>query len=78
MGNAHHQPSAPFSEEGHSAWMKKMPADIQVPHISYYPRFGIELDGGQIMKSKLVGRVKKSLIRDVLLESNFRCLYNKD
>ncbi|RPK01250.1 hypothetical protein BSBH6_03302 [Bacillus subtilis] len=35
-----------------------MPADIQVPHIPYYPRIGIELDGGQIMKSMMVGRVK--------------------
>ncbi len=30
------------------------------------------------MKSTLIGSVKKSLIRDVLLESNFCCLYNKD
>ncbi|OLQ49197.1 hypothetical protein BHT94_10010 [Bacillus licheniformis] len=58
LGECSSQPSAPFSEEEHSAWMKKMTADIQVPHIPYYPRIGIELDGGQIMKSKLVGRVK--------------------
>ncbi|WP_432339198.1 FUSC family protein [Bacillus tequilensis] len=52
---AHHRPSASFSEEEmnriraffeqaeQSALMKKMPADIQVPHVPCYPRISKEL-----------------------------------
>ncbi|MCI3986938.1 FUSC family protein [Bacillus vallismortis] len=52
---AHHRPPAPFSEEEinllrsffeqaeRSALLKRMPADIQVPHVSYYPRISNEL-----------------------------------
>ncbi|KXJ34531.1 hypothetical protein AX282_07515 [Bacillus spizizenii] len=52
---AHHRPPAPFSEEEmkqlraffeqaeQSALMKRMPADIQVPHVPYYPRISKEL-----------------------------------
>ncbi|APH66179.1 FUSC family protein [Bacillus sp. LR_5] len=52
---AHHRPPAPFSEEEmkqlraffeqaeQSALMKRMPADIQVPNVPYYPRISKEL-----------------------------------
>lgn len=52
---AHHRPPAPFSEKEmnqlkvffeqaeQTALMKRMPADIQVPHVPYYPRISKEL-----------------------------------